>query len=113
MHCARQILCSKTAIAMLATTSSILALTQTLRLNAATAASIASAPQVEQSLEKMHSMGYDSGYQSAIVDAYLQNPKYLIEENSQGCPVMWKRVELDQANSDLLASSQAQEEQAE
>jgi len=104
----RRALFSTPTIASLAVASSVLALTQTVRLHKLSENSVTAASQVEQSMERMHSMGYEAGYQSAIVDAYLQNPKYLIEENSEGRPVMWKKVDLDETNSALLSSATAE-----
>lgn len=48
--------------------------------------------------------GYDKGYQSAVVDAYLGKPLYMIEEgdgeNSTGA--LWKKMDLDEANLQKL-----------
>lgn len=50
--------------------------------------------------------GYDKGYQSAVVDAYLGKPLYMIEEGDErGGEALWKKVELDEANIRKLSES--------
>lgn len=56
--------------------------------------------------------GYDKGYQSAVVDAYLGKPLYMIEEgdgeNSTGA--LWKKMDLDEANLQKLEGEKNHEE---
>jgi len=65
----------------------------------------------EQAQETFFYEGYDKGYQSAVVDAYLGSPLYMIEEvtnDGEGSGgVLWKKVELDDANRRKLEENKA------
>lgn len=49
--------------------------------------------------------GYDKGYQSAVVDAYLGKPLYMVEESSDGDGAIWKKIEMDEANKQKIRDS--------
>jgi hypothetical protein len=47
--------------------------------------------------ERFFYEGYDKGYQSAVVDIFLGEPLYMLDEDGGGGR-LWKRVELDESN---------------
>jgi hypothetical protein len=49
----------------------------------------------EQELEQIHSLGYDQGYVSAVIDAYLGDPQYMLTEEHGGDFKLWKRTNID------------------
>jgi hypothetical protein len=66
--------------------------------------------EAEKKMEDFFYEGYDKGYQSAIIDAYLQDPNYMVLENENGGATLWKRVEVDQANKERLDAEVDNEE---
>lgn len=100
----RNRLVSPTLLAPLCAACAALALVQSVQVEWQRAEASAAAAASETVLERMHSMGYESGYQSAIVDAYTDSARYLIEEETTGAPVMWKKVEIEEPNLSALQS---------
>lgn len=98
----RQQMISPALLAPLCALCAVLALVQSARVENLRTASAASASANESALEKVHAMGYESGYQSAVVDAYTDSSRYLIEEEAPGAPVMWRKVEIEEPNLSVL-----------
>jgi hypothetical protein len=65
--------------------------------------------ETEGRLENFFYEGYEKGYQSAIIDAYLENPSYMVLEDEDGVGTLWKRVEVDEVNKKRLESVKAGE----
>lgn len=84
------------------------------RLKASERKLVAMGAEGEVTRETFFYEGYDKGYQSAVVDAYLGAPLYMIEEVSGGegnaGGVLWKKVELDDANRRKLEEGKAGDE---
>jgi hypothetical protein len=100
----RTLLASPSLLAPLCAACAVLALVQSVRVEHHRTEISAETAAAETALERMHSMGYESGYQSAIVDAYTDSARYLIEEGTSGAPVMWKKVEIEEPNLSTLQS---------
>lgn len=49
----------------------------------------------EEKLEQIHSLGYDQGYVTAIIDAYLEEPQYMLTEDNSGDLKLWKKTTID------------------
>jgi len=49
----------------------------------------------EQELEQIHSLGYDQGYVSAVIDTYMGDPQYMLTEEGGGDLKLWKRTTID------------------
>lgn len=99
---ARSAMSSPLFVSLFCATASLMTLYKSLELNRSESMRSSLSSSHESELEKMHSEGYESGYQSAIVDAYVESPRYLIEEKMSGRPVMWKRVDLEGPNREIL-----------
>ncbi len=100
----RRSLTSTTTLAPLCAICASIALIQSVRVESLHRTATAASASLDESLEQMHAMGYESGYQSAIVDAYTETARYLIEEETSGAPTMWKKVEIEEPNLSALSS---------
>lgn len=101
---ARTLLTSTGLLAVLCVVSATLALIQSARVESLRTTWEKENSKTDHALEQMHSMGYESGYQSAVVDSYTESPRYLIEEETSGQPVMWKKIAIDSSNQTALDS---------
>lgn len=108
---ARLRLTSPSLLSPLCAICALLTLVQSVRVEHLRSASHSLISSSEASLERMHSMGYESGYQSAIVDAYTDSSRYLIEEETSGAPVMWKKVDIEEPDLSALKERLASRQQ--
>ncbi len=99
----RERLASRPSLITLLTITTATTVTLSTLLNSTRHQIAETSATMENKLIQMHDMGYESGYQSAIVDSYTGSPRYLIEEDENDTPVMWKRIDLDDTNRKLLA----------